>query len=273
MGDGAFRAAGEPGQATIGNICRRLGFLAVVLAIGGCGQASDTGQPVSAAAPPAAASPTAGEPSAAASPLIRPLRNPDIDPDVPEILEPGTYVIDRFPVDLAFDIPDGSPPGWHAGTASEHSAIMLWYTPPEITYLFAFWNVDAIYVDPCNPTPGKLEPPTGPSVDDLVAALSNLPGLQASAPVDVTVGAFRGREIELTTLDFENCPNVTVFSPGDPTDPALVNPLDGETFRVRILDVDGVRIVLYTAEPAERDPAAEAELQEILDSIRIEPLP
>jgi hypothetical protein len=52
-----------------------------------------------------------------------------------------------------------------------------------------------------------------------------------------------------------------------------VNPLDGETFRVQILDVDGVRIVLYTAEPAERDAAAESERQQILDSIRVESLP
>jgi hypothetical protein len=192
---------------------------------------------------------------------------------VPEILEPGTYVLDRFPVHLAFDIPDGEPPGWHAGQATENTAIVLWYTPPDITYLFAFWNVDNVYVDPCDAAAGELEPPIGASVDDLVAALSSLAGLQATAPVDVTVGAFRGKEIELTTLDFGNCPNVTAFSPGDRTDPGLVNPLDGETFRVQILDVDGLRIVLYTAEPAERDAAAEAELQQILDSIRIEALP
>ena len=219
------------------------------------------------------ASLASAEPSVGSSPSVRPLRNPDVDPGVPEILEPGAYVLDRFPVDLAFDIPDGEPPGWHAGQATENTAIVLWYTPPDITYLFAFWNVDNVYVDPCDAAAGELEPPIGPSVDDLVAALSSLPGIQATAPVDVTVGAFRGKEIELTTLDFGNCPNVTVFSPGDATDPGLVNPLDGETFRVQILDVDGVRIVLYTAEPAERDAAAESERQQILNSIRIEALP
>ena len=218
------------------------------------------------------ASVTSDEPSVSPSPLVRPLRNPDIDPGVPEVLEPGTYILDRFPVDLAFDIPDGSPPGWHAGQAAEDTAIMLWYTPPDITYLFAFWNVDNVYVDPCDPAAGELEPPIGPSVDDLVAALSNLPGLQATAPVDVSVGAFRGKEIELTTVDFGNCPHVTAFSAGD-ADLDHVNPLDGEMFRVQIMDVDGVRIVLYIAESPERDPAAETELQEILDSIRIEPLP
>jgi hypothetical protein len=193
---------------------------------------------------------------------------------VTEILEPGTYVLDRFPVDLAFDIPDGEPPGWHAGQATADTAIVLWYTPPDITYGFAFWNVDNVYADPCNAAAGELEPAIGPSVDDLVAALSSLPGLQASAPVDVTIGAFQGREIELTTLDFEGCPQITVFTSGDPDLAAnYVNPLPGETFRVQILDVDGVRIVLYTHAPAQRDAAVEAELQQILDTIRIEPRP
>ena len=103
---------------------------------------------------------------------------------------------------------------------------MLWYTPPNITYVIAFWNVDNVHVDPCNAAAGELEPPIGPSVDDLVAALSNLPGLEATAPVDVTVGTFRGKEIELTTLDPEDCPAVTVFSAGD-ADLEHVNPSRG----------------------------------------------
>jgi len=198
----------------------------------------------------------------------------DIDPGVPEILGPGTYLLDRFPVDLAFDVPEGDPPGWHAGKSMAHTAIVLWYTPPEITYGFAFWNVGNVQVDPCNAAAGELEPPIGPSVDDLVATLSTLPGLEATAPVDVTVGAFGGKEIELTTLDVGECPQVIAFSASDDAvDLALVNPLPGETFRVQILDVGGVRVVLYTMEPATRDAAVEAELQQILDSIRIESLP
>ena len=254
--------------------CRRAVLLPVlVFLLGACGAG---GGPDASDTPPTAtpsASLTSSEPSSSPSPLVRPLRNPDIDPGVPEVLEPGTYVLDRFPVYLAFDIPDGSPTGWHAGQAAEDTAVMLWNTPPDITYVFAFWDVDNVYVDPCDPTAGEVEPPVGPSVDDLVAALLNLPGLQATAPVDVTVGAFHGKEIELTTLDVGDCPGVTAFSAGEGTNPQYVNPLEGESFRVQVLDVDGVRIVLYTAEPDERDPAAEAELQQILDSIRIQALP
>jgi hypothetical protein len=254
---------------------RHFGCLAMVLVIVGCGQAGETGQAEPSASPSVTASPNGGESSVAPSLLLRPLRDPDIDPGVPEVLEPGTYRLDRFPVDLAFDIPAGDPPGWHAGKAMADTAIVLWYTPPEITYGFAFWNVGNVHVDPCDPAAGELEPSIGPSVDDLVAALSTLQGLQATAPADVTVGAFGGKEIELTTLEFgDDCPQVIAFrASDDAVDRALVNPLAGETFRVRILDVGGVRIVLYTMEPATRDAAVEAELQQILDSIRIESLP
>lgn len=200
------------------------------------------------------------------SPIVRPL----LDRGGTAILDPGTYVLDDFPVDLAFDVPDGDPPGWHVGKSSADAAIVLWYTPPDITYGFAFWNADNVYVDPCNAAAGELEPPIGPSVDDLVAALSNLPGFQATAPADVIVGAFRGKEIELTALDSGgDCPEVIAFSTGDDN----VDLPPGQTLRLHMLDVDGVPIVMKTIEPAQRDAAVEAELHQILDSIRIEPLP
>jgi len=229
--------------------------ICVALLIGGCGG----GQGASGTSPTAISAA-----SIAPSPTVRPLR----DQGGTAILDPGTYVLDLFPVGLAFDIPDGDPPGWHVGRSTDDAAIVLWYTPPEITYLFAFWNADNIYVDPCDPAAGELEPPIGPSVDDLVAALTNLPEFQATAPMDVTVGAFRGKEIELTVLDSGgDCPEVIVWSAGD--DRLDLSP--GETRHVQVLDVDGVRIVMLTNEPAQPDAAVEAELQQVLDSIRIEP--
>jgi hypothetical protein len=110
----------------------------------------------------------------------------------------------------------------------------------------------------------------GPSVDELVAALVDLPRFQVTAPVDVTVGAFRGKEIEVTALDSGgDCPEVIIFRAGN--DDYDIVP--GQTLRLHILDVDGVPIVMRILEGAERDAAAEAELQQILDSIRLEPMP
>jgi hypothetical protein len=246
---------------------RRLACLALMVAIGGCGQPISTGQPGTSGASSATAGSTTKEPSVSPSPIVRPLR----DTGGTAILDPGTYVLDYFPVDLAFDIPDGDPPGWHVGMSTPDAAVVLWYTAPDFTYLYAFWNVDNVFVDPCDAPAGELEPAIGPSVDDLVGALTNLPEFQVTVPVDVTVGDFQGKEIELTALDPGHCPDVIAFSWGDGFTDVPV----GATLRLQILDVDGVRIVMtdgpWINEPVKRDAAAEAELQQILDSIRIEP--
>jgi len=240
--------------------------LGVALLIGGCGGG---GRDVDGTSPKATpASTVTDEPTVSPAPGVRPLRNPDIDPGVPEILDPGTYVLDRFPVELTFDIPDGEPPGWHAGKASPEVAVVLWYTPPEITYGFAIWTAENVYADPCDPAAGELEPPIGPSVDDLVAGLSNLSAFEVSAPVDVTVGAFSGKEIEVTAVGPEgDCPEAIPWRGAEETGGLGA----GETVRVQILDVNGVRIVTRTVEPDQRDAAVEAELHQILDSIRLEP--
>ena len=240
--------------------------LAFALLTAGCGLEGGDASPRATTGP----SPTAVEPSASFATGVRPLRNPDIDPGVPEILEPGTYVLDRFPVELVFDVPDGPPPGWHAGKAAPDVAVLLWYTPPEITYGFALWPVENVYADPCDPAAGEAEPPIGPSVDDLVAALSTLPAFDVSPPVDVAVGAFRGREIELTAVGpAEDCPDAIPWRGAEGT--GGLGP--GETARLQILDVDGVRIVVRVVEPDQRDAdaAVEAELDGILDSLRLEP--
>lgn len=242
-------------------IARPTVAICVALLIGGCAGGQGPGD----------ASPT-DFPTASDAPSVSPSANVLPLRDFGEgVLDPGTYVLDLFPVDLAFDIPDGPSPGWHVGTSDASSAIVLWYTPPEITYGFAFSTADNVYVDPCNPAAGELEPPIGPTVDDLVAAISDLPGFQVTAPVDVTVGAFTGKEIELTALDSEdNCREPIAFRAGNHQ--FDIEP--GQTLPMQILNVDGVRIVMWwrSIEPAERDPAVEAELQEILDSIRIEPI-
>lgn len=139
---------------------------------------------------------------------------------------------------------------------------------PRITYAFSFWNVDNVYVDPCDASAGELKPPVGPSIDDLVAAFSSLPEFEATAATDVTVGTFRGKQIELTALDPGSCAEPIAWSAGHDYYGAAA----GEALAVQILDIDGVRVVMFTREPAQPDAAVEVELDQILDSIRIEPV-
>ena len=209
-------------------------------------------------------SPTRDAPSLSPSPVARPL----LDTGSEGVLDPGVYVLDEFPVDIAFDIPDGDPPGWHVGRSDADHAIVLWFTPPEITYGFTFWNVDTVHAFPCDSPIGGLKPPIGPTVDDFVAALLNLPGFQATAPVDVTVGDLHGKEVELTALrSGGDCQSMALGEAGDELDRS-----PGQAVRVQVVGADGIRIVMHTIEPAERDAAVEAELDVILDSIRVEPL-
>jgi hypothetical protein len=248
-------------------------LVVICMLLGACAAATPLATQPSAAAsaaasnlaPPPSGPSVSDKPSAAPSPGVQPLRATGGT----AILEPGAYVLDQFPVDLAFDIPDGDPPGWHVGMSSAENAVVLWYTPPEINYGFAFWSAENIYVDPCHPAAGELDPAVGPSVDDLVGALSSRPQFQVTAPVEVTVGDLRGQEIELTALESgDDCPEVIPWTGGDDLglDP-------GDSLRVQILDADGVRIVMWTGrEAVEPDAAVEPELQQILDSIRVEPL-
>ncbi len=138
------------------------------------------------------------------------------------------------------------------------------------------------------------DPPVGPSVDDLVAALAALtPFHVTSPPTDVTIYGYSGKHLEVTV------PNLPVEEGGDSRveDPELrfvgciggnlkswVAPFDtepGDAFygytgpgyseEFWILDVEGTRLMI-AAERSPDSPAEDiAELRAILDSIRIEP--
>lgn len=198
-------------------------------------------------------------------------------------LSPGSYVIDEpFPVRITFDVPEG----WFSWISNADVAGLLvdngvgdggsgWGGPN-------FWIVDKVYTDPCDPT-SALDPPLGPSVDDLVTALTSLPGYAATAPTDITVSGFPGAQIELTAPEYgEECRDHRTWST-DSEDRAM---LPGETNRLQILDVDGVRLVIVIVEyahttefeqlagipyDADAHVADLPELRQILDSVRIGP--
>ena len=63
-----------------------------------------------------------------------------------------------------------------------------------------FDGISNIYADGCQWV--LLDPPVGPTVDDLVAAWANLPDFAATAAVDVTVDGYAGKQIEFTVPDY-----------------------------------------------------------------------
>ena len=65
---------------------------------------------------------------------------------------------------------------------------------------FVTAEVGNIYADPCQWE--LVDPPFGPTVDDLVSAWANVPGFDATATSDVTVDGYAGKQIEFTVPDY-----------------------------------------------------------------------
>ena len=66
----------------------------------------------------------------------------------------------------------------------------------------AFQIVDNALAAECadQETAELLDPPVGPSVDDLVTAIASLEGYEATDPVDITVDGYQGKEFTLTSV-------------------------------------------------------------------------
>ena len=120
-----------------------------------------------------------------------------------------------------------------------------------------------LYSDPC--TSPEPDVPVGPTVDDFVDALVNHPTpLLVTAPVDVTLGGFPGKYLDLQApADIADCQFMpwggTFYAQGD-----------GNLWHIWVIDVDGVRVVVHASEFPGTAPERAAELRAIIDSIRID---
>lgn len=141
-------------------------------------------------------------------------------------------------------------------------------------------DVTNLTVDACSEQ-RALDPPVGPSVEDLAAALTELPPFEvASPPVDVTMYGYSGKHLQMRvpedipyTYGFDGCRDGVLRTW---IAPALsfafygyTGPGDTEDFW--ILDVDRRRIVIAALTSAKASEAVIAERQIVLDSIVIQP--
>lgn len=127
------------------------------------------------------------------------------------LLAPGSY--EYFDVDGAgFNFGFTVPAGW---TWNGWALISTGgYAPPDGAAI-SFWGGRVqVYTDPCHWAVAQPNPPTGPSVDDLMAALAAQPMRGATIPIDRPANAlglanrWAGRAIDLTVpanLDFATC--------------------------------------------------------------------
>jgi len=133
------------------------------------------------------------------------------------------------------------------------------------------------------------DPPVGPSVDDLAAALADLaPFRVTSPPKDVTIYGYSGKHLVWTVpglpvegegddLRFTGCIDgqlkswVAPFDTSEPGDAFYGYTGPGYVEEFWILDVEGTRLMIAAGTSPGSPSEDLAEREAILDSIRIEP--
>ena len=169
---------------------------------------------------------------------------------------PGTFrLTDAFPVPVSVELPAD----WVECSNGPFEQVVC---GPSGLEEVSFMVVDNVVANPCADV--GLEPPVGPSVDDLVSAISGLEGFRATPPVDVTVDGHPGKEFTVTAPVNSQCEQLTWMGP-DRTNG--VGP--GEANRIRIVNVDGTRVLIAAAyHPTVITPDCPAETQQVFESVR-----
>jgi len=262
--------------------------VAVAALIGACSAAATpvpTTAPIPTTAPtPAPTSTPTAAPTAAvtAAPALSPLPSAaglPLPTSDGVALSAGTYYVDDAGSTAGFinaqRLSFTVPTGW---TSADFAAKNRG-KPGEV--FFAVWVVTHVFTDACHW--GTLVN-AGTTAADLIKVLAAQQGRTASAPSEATIGGYSATRIELTVapdLDTSTCTDGNLrYWPGAAVDGAgpdmssglCCNPA-GNIDDVYALDVAGRRNVVVARFYPGSSEADKAELQSILDSIQIEPLP
>ena len=207
------------------------------------------------------------DPSPTPVPTARPLA------DGP--LEPGTYRLDnqaRTLVPFTLTVQGGWTADVSGGSIGNRPD-----QPGEMGLVSTI--VTHVYEDACS---GAGTPtPVGPTVDDLVRALVDQVNSDASTPVDLTIGGYPAKRVDMSIppgLDTQTCdePSVLIRIWADAAANdyyAIPADLQGKDFesRVYIVDVEGERVVIRAGYAADYAAGDIAELDAMIASIRFEP--
>ena len=193
---------------------------------------------------------------------------PDATPTPIPTANPDAYLItNEEGVRVTLTVADGwIRNGWYINNGGD--------TRTELTAI-QIWAVGATYTDPCQWNSTKLDPPLGPAVDDLATALANQLTREATMS-DATLDGYSGKLVQMTVPEdavFADCDQGEFRSwvgPSSPDD-SRFHQGPGQHDDVYILDVDGVRLVIDALYYAGSSAADRAALQQMLDTIQIEP--
>lgn len=195
------------------------------------------------------------------TPLGLPVSGP-IDPG-PYFIPRGAYSVARFTFTL--------PSGW----VSQNSARIIAKHPDEPGELgFGPFVVTQIYSDSCAGEGVLVD--VGPTVDDLVNGLLAQRGPSASGPEEIMLGGYAAKRIDLTVptdLDLATCrlQDIGLQLWLDASGDKYMVLLGDGTLSVYVADVQGERLIITTQFRANSSADDVAEMEAIIESIRIEP--
>ena len=210
-------------------------------------------------------------------------------------LEPARYSIDpdvdpSTPLRVVYEIPSEGWSRWigAARFAEEGTACSSTGCPGHPSHVgVSITTVSNLVHHGCRDH-SWADPPVGPSVNDLAAALADLAPFQVTSPPrDVTIYGYAGKHLELTVPElpvegegddrrFTGCIDGTLKSwvaaiDTEPGDAFYGYTGPGYTEEFWILDVEGTRLMIAAGGSSGSPRKDLAEMRAILDSIRIEP--
>jgi hypothetical protein len=188
-----------------------------------------------------------------------------------EPLDPGRYIAGSA---AAFDVTVEVPSGWSA--SGDWVVIGPRDNAAPDGMAIRFYRVNNLAANPLSHSDGPIDPPLGPTVEDLVQALASHPDWETTPPTDITIDGYAGQLVELTIPADVEIPNdagndryyLSVEDGG-----GIWGFAPGQTFDWYIVDVDGVRYIIdafHYPGTSEEDLAAQ---RAVVESVQFDPKP
>ena len=216
-------------------------------------------------------------PEASPSPTLTPMPLP-AEGD----LEAGTYVATPFAPPDDFGVCDGQPDctespaddsiaftvtvpeGW---SMSGLGGIWVDSNGPPNGAMLIFWRGGWLYEEPCSDIDATPSIEVGPTAEDFANALADHPLIDATAPVDVTLGGYSGKYVDVTApADIDQCANAYRL-----WDPGIYAQGPNQRWHLWILNVEGTRVVVQTMDYPTTPAGVRAQLEAMVNSLAISP--
>lgn len=155
-------------------------------------------------------------------------------------LDAGRYQINAG---LSTDVSVAVPSGWSAG--GDWVVIGPRGNDEPDGMAIRFYTIPNLAANPLAHSEGNLDPPVGPTVDDMVQAIVAHPAWTATEPTDITIDGHAGQLVAIMIpTDAELPADDTFYLYAEPGGGGIWGWAPGQTFDWYIVDVDGQRLII-----------------------------